>query len=212
MPNSSSRSQNPSQAVPPAVQVLCHSHYATLQVPPTASGQEIRQAYRELSKLYHPDTTHLSVAYATERFQQLTEAYTVLSNPTSRAHYDRKLRQAQNLLETSNNPTGAPPQKQTLVQPSRVAQARSAYLEPEERPLSAGEVFAVVMLATTLIGCLVLAIVLGTLRGEMTVSPINDPEISLSTSIELHHSNFQADQRLPHEFLSKAETHSLLHC
>ena len=41
------------------------SYYALLGLHPSASVIEIRRAYRELSKHYHPDTTKLSTEIAT---------------------------------------------------------------------------------------------------------------------------------------------------
>ena len=55
------------------------NYYDLLGIKPTASAQEIRQAYWELSKLYHPDTTELSSAIATQKFQALNAAYGTLS-------------------------------------------------------------------------------------------------------------------------------------
>ena len=67
------------------------NHYELLGVKPTASAQDIRRAYRELSKLYHPDTTELAAAIAVEKFQALNEAYGTLSNPEQRLSYDHKI-------------------------------------------------------------------------------------------------------------------------
>lgn len=67
------------------------SYYTLLRLHPTASAIEIRRAYRELSKSYHPDTTDLPSAIATAKFQQLNEAYATLSNPERRLTYDLKL-------------------------------------------------------------------------------------------------------------------------
>ncbi|MEM9819141.1 MAG: J domain-containing protein, partial [Cyanobacteria bacterium P01_D01_bin.6] len=64
------------------------NHYALLKVKPTASPQQIRRAYRDLSKLYHPDTTELPPAIATEQFRRLNNAYATLSNPEMRTAYD----------------------------------------------------------------------------------------------------------------------------
>ncbi|HEY9878132.1 MAG TPA: J domain-containing protein, partial [Leptolyngbyaceae cyanobacterium] len=50
------------------------SYYHLLGIKPTASAQQIRRAYRDLSKLYHPDTTELPAEIATDKFQQLNEA------------------------------------------------------------------------------------------------------------------------------------------
>jgi hypothetical protein len=43
----------------------------------------------------------------------------------------------------------------------------SAYLDPTDRPLSGGEIAALFMLVVTFLGCLVLAISIGVIRGEI---------------------------------------------
>ena len=53
-----------------------------------ASAEEIKQAYREQAKKYHPDINTTSTS-AEERFKDINEAYKVLSNYTSRKKYDR---------------------------------------------------------------------------------------------------------------------------
>lgn len=63
------------------------SYYRTLGVSVNASPEEIKRAYRRLAKESHPDRRP-NVANATERFQALNEAYTVLSDPEARARYD----------------------------------------------------------------------------------------------------------------------------
>ncbi len=140
-------------------QILAHSHYAVLQVAMTASTTEIRRSYRELSKLYHPDTTRLPASYATAKFRQLNEAYHVLSNPDSRQTYDRQL--SQSALCQWASPA-SPPQ---TISP----RASSAYLAPNDRPLSSGEIFALFILGLALIACLTLAIIVGILRGNTPV-------------------------------------------
>ncbi|MFB8787843.1 MAG: J domain-containing protein [Potamolinea sp.] len=65
-----------------------NSYYGLLGLHPSASPVEIRRAYRELSKRYHPDTTDLPAVTATAKFQQLNEAYATLSNPERRVLYD----------------------------------------------------------------------------------------------------------------------------
>lgn len=52
-----------------------------------ASADEIKQAYREQAKKYHPDIN--TGSSTEERFKDINEAYKVLSNPTSRKKYDR---------------------------------------------------------------------------------------------------------------------------
>ncbi|KAK8949157.1 hypothetical protein KSP39_PZI006055 [Platanthera zijinensis] len=50
--------------------------------------EEIKAAYRRLSKEYHPDTTSLPLKTASEKFVQLREAYNVLIGEESRKFYD----------------------------------------------------------------------------------------------------------------------------
>ncbi|THD18560.1 Dnaj subfamily c [Fasciola hepatica] len=67
-------------------------YYAVLRVAPTASHDEIKEAFFKLSKKYHPDVAGDDVQYKT-KFVELTEAFSVLSKPESRQEYDanRKL-------------------------------------------------------------------------------------------------------------------------
>lgn len=62
--------------------------YAVLSVAPTASSQEIRQAYRKLALRHHPDKNPGN-EQSTLHFQLIKEAYEVLSNPVRRSAYDR---------------------------------------------------------------------------------------------------------------------------
>eukprot|EP00775_Hariotina_reticulata_P002103 gene2103-2422_t len=57
--------------------------YRSLNVPISASGAEIKRAYRTARTKAHPDKGGDAAI-----FHRLTEAYNVLSDPTKRAHYD----------------------------------------------------------------------------------------------------------------------------
>ena len=52
------------------------------------SASEIKVAYREQAKLYHPDVNSES-SFSEERFKDINEAYRVLSNSSSKRKYDR---------------------------------------------------------------------------------------------------------------------------
>jgi curved DNA-binding protein CbpA len=136
------------------------TYYALLGVHPSASPIEIRRAYRELSKKYHPDTTVLNTATATTKFQALNEAYATISHPDRRSAYDLQIGYSR--LYVVQIPHNFQPLKS---RPDRYRS--SAYLDPTDRPLSGGEIFALFMLAVTFIGCFGLAIAIGIARGEL---------------------------------------------
>ncbi len=135
------------------------TYYDLLDVHPSASAIEIRRAYRELSKKYHPDTTTLAKPKATVKFQALNEAYAALSHPERRLAYDLEIGYSRVVVVQ-------PSHFHTLT--SRPDNYRSsAYLDPTDRPLSAGEIAAILMLGITFIGCIILAISIGIIRGEI---------------------------------------------
>lgn len=66
--------------------------YGALGLSPSASADEIRQAYRVLARQYHPDFNPDPAA--AEQFKLIGEAYRVLGTPQLRAVYDQTLRGA----------------------------------------------------------------------------------------------------------------------
>ncbi len=62
--------------------------YATLGVSKGATEAEIKKAYRKLAKELHPDTNKNNPK-AAERFNQVTQAYDILSDKDKRARFDR---------------------------------------------------------------------------------------------------------------------------
>ena len=66
-------------------------YYATLGLTYDASPEEIRSAYFDLAKKYHPDTSQENARVANEKFVMIQEAYEVLSNPGRRQSYDSRL-------------------------------------------------------------------------------------------------------------------------
>ncbi|KAI4370399.1 hypothetical protein MLD38_018754 [Melastoma candidum] len=70
-----------------------NSHYKFLGISADADLEEIRAAYRRLSKEYHPDTTTLPLKVASDKFLMLREIYDVLSDEESRRFYDWTLAQ-----------------------------------------------------------------------------------------------------------------------
>ena len=64
------------------------NYYDVLGVNRKASEKDIRQAYRKLTREHHPDVNQGNKA-SEEKFKQINEAYTVLSDSSKRSKYDR---------------------------------------------------------------------------------------------------------------------------
>jgi curved DNA-binding protein len=62
-------------------------YYTIMGVPREATPDDIKRAYRKLSRKYHPDVSKEKNAEA--RFKELGEAYEVLKDPEKRAAYDQ---------------------------------------------------------------------------------------------------------------------------
>lgn len=62
-------------------------YYEVLGLSKGASKDEIKKAYRKLSKKYHPDIN--KEANASEKFKEISEAYETLSDDQKRANYDQ---------------------------------------------------------------------------------------------------------------------------
>src|SRR6266550_3426479 len=63
-------------------------YYAVLGVVSTAGPREVRHAYQRLARQYSPDINFWD-AQARALFEEIAEAYRVLSDPAARAMYDR---------------------------------------------------------------------------------------------------------------------------
>jgi hypothetical protein len=135
-------SASPAAAASPG-QAPTGSLYDLLQLPPEASASQLRQAFRQLSKRYHPDTTALPAQQASEAFRRLQQAYLTLSDPERRRAYDAALRALQ------------------VAPPASVRRTP----EPVRRALSGGEWFALLLLALAVVFSLVLGVGLAWARG-----------------------------------------------
>ena len=140
------------------------SHYQLLGVDPQVSAAELRQAFRSLSKRYHPDTTTLPAPEAQEAFARLRQAYAVLADPASRLAYDAQLRLQRERSQALRQALITPPPVSELQRPS----ARPIGVR---RSLSGGEWFALVLLGLALALSLVLGFGVAWARGAALINP-----------------------------------------
>ena len=134
--------------------------YRVLQLPASASADDLRTAFRRLSKEVHPDTTTLPPQEAQEAFRRLRQAYALLSDPARRRAYDA--RRAVAASPAVGGGVGRP-------SPGRTMTVVSNRPEPVRRALSGGEWFALVLLAVALVLSLVLGLGVAWARGAELV-------------------------------------------
>ena len=63
------------------------NYYTILGIQPSASDKEIKQAYRTMAVIYHPDKNQ-GDNYAEEKFKEINEAYQILSNISKKSQFD----------------------------------------------------------------------------------------------------------------------------
>jgi len=102
------------------------NYYIILGLSPEADQQQIKAAYRQRAKEYHPDRQSGDA----RRFIEIQEAYSVLRDPTARRAYDQRLHQTR--VYRVSRP-GAP-------EPLTSRQARVEPLRPHTEPADLGEV------------------------------------------------------------------------
>lgn len=69
--------------------VMPKNYYLILGVPRYAGTAEIKRAYRQLARTYHPDTS--AATGDSERFREISEAYQTLVDPEARRVYNQSL-------------------------------------------------------------------------------------------------------------------------
>jgi len=67
---------------------MVKDYYKTLEVERDVSADDLKKSYRALAQLHHPDKNPDNTEEAEEKFKEISEAYSVLSDPEKRGHYD----------------------------------------------------------------------------------------------------------------------------
>jgi molecular chaperone DnaJ len=109
-------------------------YYLILGIPRGENVRGIQDAFRELAKKYHPDRAGPA---ATPRFQDIQEAYEVLSNPEKRTLYNHELDQDQIEVKSRPEPifSWPQPEPEPLIPRRRSVLHDFATLRPGFEPL-----------------------------------------------------------------------------
>lgn len=148
------------------------SWYEVLEVSESATPEQIRSAYLKLAREYHPDRVpeHLTKlrADAEDKFKQIQQAWTVLSEPAKRKRYDFVRRKGEESAP-SRTPNAAPRPTST---PSAAAAAHPENLRDFLRRKQDAVKWSLIVLISTL----VLVVI-----GEVVVSHQSNPNSTSSS-------------------------------
>lgn len=91
------------------------NYYEILGVNRNATAKEIKKAYRELARKWHPDLNRDNPEVAEKKMTEINVAYSVLSNEVSRIDYDKKLdaKTAQSAQRKRPSATGSRPSEKS---------------------------------------------------------------------------------------------------
>jgi molecular chaperone DnaJ len=118
-------------------------HYAVLGVAADSGAEQIRDAYRAMARLLHPDRAHSDAAAA--RMARVNEAYYVLRDAGRRAVYDAARRE-DNL--------SAPPSPAETWRPEETARQASSFPPPERARFPWRWVLAFAAVGSLIVGSL----------------------------------------------------------
>lgn len=141
------------------------NYYEILEVPFTASQQEIKQAYKKLSAKYHPDNNG-GVSFFNTVYNQIQEAYNVLSNESRKTQYDRSNNITNSAGTTYNQTetTGSIP--------------NNLNLKPKEKKFTSSKTITYILTAGFIFA-------LGYFIYENFLSDINETDVEAESIVEL---------------------------
>jgi len=122
--------------------------YYILGVDANCSSIEIKEAYRKLSKKFHPDLNQ-NDKYFEGRFREIHEAYIILNDPTQRTIYDRNLKKFKSPPSASSSTSQQ--QQRTHKSPLNAYQARPVTSYKINPRRSIDVLFTIILIAVTII-------------------------------------------------------------
>lgn len=157
--------------------------YYILGVDVNCSSIEIKEAYRKLSKKFHPDLNQ-NDKYFEGRFREIHEAYIILNDPTQRAIYDRNLKKFKSPL----SPGSSSSQQRTHKPPSNAYQARPATTYKINPRRSIDVLFTIILIAVTIIfGDYVYNAMNAPIKSKPYTPPVAANTVPNTVSLKHHH-------------------------
>ncbi len=159
--------------------------YYILGVDANCSSIEIKEAYRKLSKKFHPDFNQ-NDKYFEGRFREIHKAYIILNDPTQRSIYDRNLKKFKSPLSPGNSSSQ---QKQgTHKPPPNAYQAKPATTYKINPRRSIDVLFTIILIAVTIIfGDYVYNAMNAPIKSKPYTAPVVAVAIPNTTPLKHHH-------------------------
>lgn len=122
---------------------MIKDYYHLLGLPRSASLTEIKQAYRKLAALYHPDRVagqgQEALEHATLKMMELNEAFKILSDSERKAEYDQQIELIpERPLPAARQPTAPEPPPKVAAQTTPPAAAATEFARPASEPTPSG--------------------------------------------------------------------------
>ncbi|KAM7399236.1 hypothetical protein PAMP_018522 [Pampus punctatissimus] len=109
------------------------AYYDILKVTPSATQSQIKTAYYKQSFIYHPDKNPGSKE-ATQRFSEISEAYTVLGNISLRRKYDRGIL-SQSDVQSAGRPSSKEAPSKSTGSPQQHQQRARRFSQAGQKPM-----------------------------------------------------------------------------
>ena len=180
-------------------------YYKVLGISNNASADEIKNAFRQLAKQYHPDK-NLSQD-TTAVFQKINEAYNVLSNKELRAKYDAAISNSFNRLfrNFDTKPAETEREKRARKRKERVADFKNRKKEYANKKRNENIAYYNKFLKISKIVCLVVSIFVNLVMIDVLLPQISSTEyvqlrrrsdrFSKMETIELESCEFEIQQK-----------------